>query len=126
MLSHPFWFFFEWLAPIIEFLGLFYVILAMVMGDPNLPFFLLLLGFTYLFAVCYSAWAVVFEEFTFARYRRKRDVFRLILISLIEPLFFHPLNVWFAIKGNFQYLIGVTSWGKMERKGFVNKKETEK
>ena len=35
MLSHPFWFFFEWLAPIIEFLGLFYVILAFVMGDPN-------------------------------------------------------------------------------------------
>jgi len=126
MLSHPFWFFFEWLAPIIEFLGLFYVLLALVMGDPNLPFFLLLLGFTYLFAVCYSAWAVVFEEFTFARYRRKRDVFRLILISLIEPLFFHPLNVWFAIRGNFQYLIGVTSWGKMERKGFVNKKKTKK
>jgi len=126
MLSHPYWFFFEWLAPIIEFLGLFYVILSFVMGDPNLPFFLLLLGFTYLFAVCYSAWAVVFEEFTFARYRRKRDVFRLILISLIEPIFFHPLNVWFAIRGNFQYLIGVTSWGKMERKGFVNKKKTKK
>lgn len=123
MLSHPFWFFFEWLAPIIEFLGFFYVILICIMGDPNWPFFLLLLGFTYLFAVCYSAWAVVFEEFTFARYRRKRDVFRLILISLVEPIFFHPLNVWYAIRGNFQYLTGVTSWGKMERKGFAGKKK---
>jgi len=120
MLSHPYFFFFEWLAPIIEFFGLFYVLTACLLGDPNWPLFLLLIGFAYLFAVCYSAWAVVFEEFTFARYRRKRDVTRLILISLLEPLFFHPLNLWFSIRGNFKYLIGDTSWGQMERKGFAD------
>jgi biofilm PGA synthesis N-glycosyltransferase PgaC len=125
MVSHPFWFFFEWMAPIVEFLGVFYVILSLALGDPNWPFFLLLLGFTYLFAVCYSSWAVVFEEFTFARYRRKRDVMRLIVIALLEPLFFHPLSVWFAIRGNFQYLIGVTAWGKMDRKGFAGKKKVK-
>ena len=123
MLSHPYWFFFEWLAPIIESLGIFYFILIIAMGHPNWPFFCLLIGFTYLFAVTYSVWAVVFEEFTYACYRRKRDVLRLIAISLFEPFFFHPLNVWFALRGNFHYLIGNISWGKMEKKGFAEQKK---
>ena len=122
MLGHPYWFFFEWLAPIVEFLGILYFILIIALGNPNWPFFFLLLGFSYFFAITYSAWAVVFEEFTFARYRRKQDVARLLAISLVEPLFFHPLNVWFALKGNFQYLMGNVSWGKMDRKGFTDKK----
>jgi hypothetical protein len=126
MLSHPYWFFFEWLAPIVEFFGIFYFILVIMMGDPNWSFFMLLIGFTYLFSVAYSTWALVFEEFTFARYRRKRDVFRLMIISLFEPIFFHPVNVWFALKGNFQYLIGNISWGKMEKKGFADKTKVKK
>jgi len=123
LLGHPYWFFFEWLAPLIEFFGLFYLLLVFVIGNPDWPFFLLLLGFTYLFAVTYSSWAVVFEEFTFARYRRKRDIFSLLFIALIEPIFYHPLNVWFAIRGNFQYLVGNISWGKMEKAGFSDKKK---
>lgn len=124
LLGHPYWLFFEWLAPLIEFFGLFYLVLVFAIGNPDWPFFLLLLGFTYLFAVSYSAWAIVFEEFTFARYRRKRDIFRLLLVALIEPIIYHPVNVWFAIKGNFNYLLGSVSWGKMEKIGFsVNRKE---
>jgi cellulose synthase/poly-beta-1,6-N-acetylglucosamine synthase-like glycosyltransferase len=123
MIGHPYWFFFEWLAPIIEFLGIFYFLLVLVLGNPDWPFFYLLLGFTYLFAVVYSSLAVVFEEFTFAIYRRKRDVLKLILISLIEPLIFHPLTIWFSLKGNYHYLIGNISWGKMEKRGFGGKKK---
>jgi len=126
MLGHPYWFFFEWMAPIVEFLGIFYFVLIIVLGNPDWPFFFVLMGFTYLFAVTYSAWAVVFEEFTFARYRRKRDVARLIAISFLEPLLFHPLNVWFSVRGNFHYLIGNISWGMMEKKGFANKKKVQK
>ena len=125
MLSHPYWFFFEWMAPIVEAIGIFYFILIVFMGDPGWSFFALLLGFTYLFAVAYSSWAIIFEEFTFARYSRKRDIARLIGISLLEPIFFHPLNVWYALRGNFHYLIGIISWGKMERKGFANIKNPE-
>ncbi len=126
MLGHPYWSFFEWLGPIIEFLGIFYFILVIGMGNPDWPFYALLLGFTYLFSVFYSSWAVVFEEFTFASYRRKRDIARLIVIALIEPIFFHPLTVWFALRGNFNYLIGNISWGKMEKKGFADKKKVKK
>ena len=120
MLGHPYWFFFEWLAPIVESVGITYFLLIIYMGDPDWPFFMLLLGFTYLFAVVYSWWAIIFEEFTFARYTRKRDILNLVLISLIEPIIYHPLNLWFSLRGNFHYFIGNVSWGKMDRKGFSN------
>ncbi|NTW32169.1 MAG: glycosyltransferase family 2 protein [Bacteroidetes bacterium] len=124
MLGHPYWLFFEWLAPIIEFLGIFYFILIAVMGHPNWPFFIVLLLFVYLFAVSFSVWALLFEELTFRKYRRKRDVVRLILTSFLEPVLYHPLNVWFALRGNFHYFIGKNLWGKMDRTGFTVNKET--
>lgn len=121
MLGIPYWFLFEWMAPFIETLGIIYVIMVIAIGSPNWPFFIILMGFTYLFAVVFSAWSIFFEELSFPRYRRNGDIVKLILISLIEPIVYHPLNVWFALKGNYHYLTGVKSWGKMERKGFANK-----
>jgi len=126
MLGYPYWFFFEWLAPIIEVAGIIYFILVIFMGYVNWQFFFLLIGFAYLFAITYSTWAVVCEEFTYAQYRQKRDIAKLLIISLLEPIFYHPINVWFALVGNYYYLTGNKSWGKMERKGFANKKKTPK
>ena len=126
MLGIPYWFFFEWMAPYVEAIGIVYVILIIAIGTPNWPFFIILMGFTYFFAIVFSAWSILFEEFSFPRYRRNRDIVKLILISLIEPIVYHPFNVWFALKGNYHYFTGVRSWGKMERKGFANKTKSGK
>lgn len=126
MLGIPYWFFFEWMAPYVEAIGIVYVIMVILIGTPNWPFFIILMGFTYFFAIVFSAWSILFEEFSFPRYRRNRDILKLILISLIEPIVYHPFNVWFALKGNYHYFTGVRSWGKMERKGFANKIKSAK
>ena len=126
MLGIPYWFFFEWMAPFVEAIGIVYVILVIAIGTPNWPIFIILMGFTYFFAIVFSAWSILFDEFSFPRYRRNRDIVKLILISLIEPIVYHPFNVWFALKGNYHYFTGVRSWGKMERKGFANKLKSAK
>lgn len=126
MLGMPFLFIFEFMAPYIEAFGITYVILIIFMGNLNWPFFIFLLAFTYLFAVVFSAWSIFFEESSFARYRKNSDIVKLVLISLIEPIIFHPLNVFFSLKGNYDYFVGVKSWGKMERKGFANKQNQVK
>ena len=54
MLGHPYWFFLEWLAPIIEFIGIVYFVIIAILGYPNWPFFFLLLATVYLFAVTLS------------------------------------------------------------------------
>ncbi len=121
MLGYPYWFFFEWLAPIIEFFALIFFIFYVIFGSPNWPFFILLFIFVYTFSVSLSIWAVLFEEMTFHKYEKKRDVLKLIGTAFLEPFLFHPLTVLWAIKGNWDYLLGDKGWGKMDREGFNNK-----
>jgi cellulose synthase/poly-beta-1,6-N-acetylglucosamine synthase-like glycosyltransferase len=118
LLSYPYWTFFEWLAPIIEFLGLIYFAILAIFGHPNWSFFLFLLGVVLKFSISMSTWAVLFEEVTFHKYKQKREVFRLIIAGFLEPVFFHPLTVYWSIRGNIDYLRGKRSWGKMDREGF--------
>lgn len=125
MISYPYWMLFEWLAPIIEFTGLLYFIILAVFGQPNWSFFFLLLAFVYSFAISMSTWAVLFEEMTFHKYKKKREVLNLVLTGLLEPIIFHPLTVYWSIRGNIDYLRGVRTWGKMERKGFKHKKKED-
>ena len=118
MLGYPYWLMFEYLAPIIEFLGILWFIFLAISGKLNWPFFLLLFGFVYFFAVSLSVWSVLFEEITFHKYEKRRDVMRLIGTAFLEPIFYHPLVMLMSIKGNIDKLLRRNTWGKMERKGF--------
>ena len=122
VLSYPFWFFFEWLAPLIEFTGLIYFIFIVIFTNPNWTFILSLFAFVYAFAIMLSTVAIMYEELTFHRYERKTDVIKLFLLAWIEPFIYHPLTVWWAIRGNWDYFILKKSgWGGMVRKGFSAK-----
>lgn len=125
MLGYPYWFFFEWMAPLIAFSGFIYTIYLIATDSLNWPFYLLLFLFVYTFAICISTWAVLFEEITFHKYKKKRDVLKLIAISLFEP-FFYPVHTYFAIVGNLEALRGKKGWGKAERSGFEKKKRSRK
>lgn len=122
MLSYPFWFFFEWLAPLVETFGIFYFLLMALLGQIHWSFFMLLLLFVYVFALSFSTYSLLFEELTYHKYEKKREVLRLFLIAFLEPFLYHPLIVWFAIKGNWDFFVNrQRAWGKMERKGFESK-----
>jgi cellulose synthase/poly-beta-1,6-N-acetylglucosamine synthase-like glycosyltransferase len=118
MLGYPYWLMFEYLAPIIEFFGILWFIFLAITGNLNWPFFLLLLGFVYFFAVSLSIWSVLFEEMTFHKYERRRDVLKLIGTAFLEPIFYHPMVMLMSIKGNIDKIFNRNTWGKMERKGF--------
>ena len=123
LLGYPFWFFYEWLAPLVEFFGLIYVVLIIVIGQINWPFFYLLLIFVYLFAMAFSTYAILYEELTFHRYNRQAHIFKLLVAAIIEPLIYHPCNVYWALKGNIAYFRGEKGWGAMDRAGFQKKKD---
>ncbi len=120
LLGFPYWVFFEWLSPLIAFGGMVYTLYLALTGALNWPFFLLLFLFVYSFAICLSTWAVLYEEITFHKYRRKRDVMHLILTAMLEP-FIYPMHTWFALIGNMEVIRGKKGWGKAERKGFDKK-----
>ncbi|MCE5348229.1 MAG: glycosyltransferase family 2 protein [Bacteroidales bacterium] len=122
LLSFPYWLFLEWLSPLVAFAGIVYTIFLAFTHSLNVPFFLLLFLFVYTVAISLSTWAVLFEEITFHKYRRKRDVLRLLATALTEP-FFYPVHTYFAVRGNIEAIRGKKGWGKAKRNGFEPKKK---
>ncbi len=122
LLGYPYWFFFEWMAPLVAFGGFIYTIYLIIRDSLNWPFYLLLFLFVYSFAVSLSTWAILFEEITFHKYKRKRDVLKLVGVAFLEP-FFYPVHTYFAVRGNLEALRGKKGWGSAERSGFGKKKK---
>lgn len=124
MVSYPYWFFFEFLAPIIEFFGLLSFVFFVLLGLIHWSFFLSLLIFIYSFGFLYSVFAILMEVLTYNQYKRTKDVLLLVLTAFLEPFIFHPFVVWSAIKGNIDLLQKKNSWGEMTRQGLTNKKDS--
>ncbi|SDR65016.1 glycosyltransferase family 2 protein [Christiangramia echinicola] len=122
MLSTPYWFFFEWLAPIIEFLGILYVVYLFIFSNINSSVYLVFFGVVYSFAILFSITALFFEEFSFQQYKKPKYIIRLIGTILFEPLIYHPFIMWASIKGNWDLYRGKKNWGTMNRTGLGNSK----
>ncbi len=122
MLSYPYWFFFEFLAPIIEFVGMVAFLIFGLFGLINWSFFLTLLAFIFCFGILYSIFAILMEVLTYNQYKRHKDILNLILTAILEPFIFHPFVVWSAIKGNIDLLRKKNSWGEMTRQGLSTTK----
>ena len=115
----PYNFLFEFLAPIIELLGIGSYIYLILSGQLNWSFALILLAFAYLYAVMISTLALLWDQLTFRYYKTWHEVVRLGLIAFIEPLVYHPMIVFFALKGYFNFATGRKhTWGNMQRQGF--------
>jgi len=124
MLSYPYWFFFEFLAPIVEFIGFFSFLLFSLIGMVNWPFFISLYGLVFSFGLLYSVFAVLMEVMTYNQYNSNKDILKLLFAALLEPFLFHPFVVWSAIRGDIDILRKKNSWGEMTRQGFNTTKKT--
>lgn len=120
LLSYPYWFFYEWLAPLLEFFGLLSIILFVYLGILNWDFFIAITMMIYTFSVMFSFYAILWDVYSYNEYKKTKDILILMLCSLVEPIVFHPIVVWSAVRGNFKKLFRVKSgWGLQARKGFA-------
>ncbi|MCM5528104.1 glycosyltransferase [Parasegetibacter sp. NRK P23] len=121
----PYNFFFELIAPIIEVTGIIYYIVMAVLGYINWPFALLLLAFVYTYSVMITTVAIVWDQLTFRYYKTWKEVGLLCLTPFLEFLLYHPLVVFFSLRGYYYFLTGKKStWGNMQRQGFKQKAKT--
>jgi hypothetical protein len=125
LLSYPYWFFNEFLAPIIEFLGILSLGFFIIFGFINWTSFLLLFGMIYAFAIMFSTSTLMAEEFTYYQYKSYKDIFKLLLAGILEPIFFHPIVLYSAIQGNLDIIDGKKSWGDMTRQGFEKQTQAQ-
>jgi hypothetical protein len=64
------------------------------------------------------------EVLTYNQYNKKKDILRLVLVAILEPIIFHPFVVWSSIMGNIDLLRKKNTWGEMTRQGFAGQKKT--
>ena len=119
MVFFPYWCFFEFGAPLVEFLGLICIFLFGYLGLINWSTAILLFAAIYLLGCIFSTISVFFYIKNFKHYTTGREVTELLLAAYLEPFLFHPVLVFGQMKGYYKKLFGIKSgWGTMTRKGF--------
>jgi cellulose synthase/poly-beta-1,6-N-acetylglucosamine synthase-like glycosyltransferase len=117
MVSMPFYLFGELLAPVVELFGWLALIVGLAIGAVNGSFAVLFLAVAIGYGMLLSVWAIVLEELSFRRYRRRSDLARLLWFALIEGLGYRQMTVLFRLQAFWRYARGVESWGRMTREG---------
>jgi cellulose synthase/poly-beta-1,6-N-acetylglucosamine synthase-like glycosyltransferase len=118
LVTMPFFFFGEMLAPVVELVGYLLTGAGLWVGALDVQFALLFLAVALGYQMLLSIWAVMLEEATFRVYERPRDFVRLLLYAFVEPFGYRQLTVVWRLRGVWNALRGLTHWGEMQRHGF--------
>ncbi len=119
LLVLPYSLFFEFLAPIIEIMGIFFLIYLLYMQEINFTTFWLMLFFVYLIGVTTSMITITYDFSVQRQYKTLKEYFKLMLFSSVEAFMYHPFVVVFSVIGYVQFFTRKEfKWGAMTRQGF--------
>lgn len=119
--------FYEFLAPIIEALGIVYFILLLLKGDVNWSTVGYIFFYSYSFGIFIGTMVLFYDNYVKRQYRTLREYLSLWILPFIEPFFYHLLLVFFTMKGYFNFFTGKEmQWGTMTRQGFDPKDKKKK
>lgn len=118
MVSLPYWLFFEFLGPLIEFLGYVIFVVFLLLGIVNWSFFFVLSALVISSGILYSVYAVLVDLVGRQVYTKRKDFIALIATAVAEPFSFHPLTVKAGVSGFLDYFKKSHAWGEMTRQGF--------
>lgn len=119
LVALPYYLLFELLGAVVELVGVWAIILGLVVGVVDVPLALLFAATAILYAIVLSAFTVAFEEFSYRRYSRWRDLAAVGLAGVVENLGFRQLHAWWRVQGLLAAIRGTdTHWEKPARRGF--------
>ncbi len=118
LLAYPYYYFLEMIGPAIELVGYlaFFVSFGLGLLSPLMAgaFFAVAFGL----GLALSFGAVALEELWFRRYEKTTDLLQLFVLPLIETFGYRQLIAWYRLRGLWNYLRNVDTWGVIERTGF--------
>lgn len=127
LIVFPFNFIFEFLAPIIEFLGIIWFIVLIIKGDVNWSMAGYIFLYSYFFGIAVGNMVLLLDNFIQRQYHSFREVFSVWVIILLEPFIYHPLLVYFSLRGYYNFFTSKQmEWGTMTRQGFNTTKTSVK
>jgi cellulose synthase/poly-beta-1,6-N-acetylglucosamine synthase-like glycosyltransferase len=123
MLVYPYYAFFELFGPVIEITGYFVFIISYFLGIVPLSFAVAFFTAVFLYGVVLSTLSVCLEELSFKKYKKVKHLIILMIAALLENFGYRQITAFGRFKGIIEYFLGKRDWGKMEKKGFEQKKE---
>jgi cellulose synthase/poly-beta-1,6-N-acetylglucosamine synthase-like glycosyltransferase len=119
-LTLPYYLLFEVLGPVVELTGLLAVLAGLALGVVDPAFVVLVAVVAVGYGLLLSVTAIAFEEFSFHRYDRWRDLAAALGASVVEYLGYRQLYAWWRVQGLADFLLRRPStWGAMRRVGFA-------
>jgi cellulose synthase/poly-beta-1,6-N-acetylglucosamine synthase-like glycosyltransferase len=119
LVVYPAFVLFEWMAPIIEAIGLVIVGVGVILGQLSPLFAILFFSLACGLGTLLSMLALMLEELSFRRYGRARDRALLTVWAVLENFGFRQLTVAWRLRGILSFIRGKKSWGRQNRKGFI-------
>lgn len=113
----PYFWLFEALSPVVEFVGYVLLVLTLVFGLLNESFALLFIALAVLLGMLLSQTAVGIETLLLARYPRFRDRVLLMAAAVLEFCGYRQVITWERFVATFQVRSKRGSWGHMDRAG---------
>ena len=118
LFAMPYFFFFEFLGPVIELLGYLAFATGLAFGFLNAPFALAFFLVAVGLGALLSTAAVFLEELRLERYPRWRDLAKLTFYGVVENFGYRQINTLWRALAIVSFLRRDSNWGAMERKGF--------
>lgn len=122
MISLPYYWIFELIGPVVEFLGYIFIPLAYLFGLLQFNNFIIYLVIAFLLGATLSLGSILLEQVSFCKYKSLKDNMLLVLFGLLENLGYRQLTILFRIEGIFKYKKGSHSWGTIKREQFNSNK----
>jgi cellulose synthase/poly-beta-1,6-N-acetylglucosamine synthase-like glycosyltransferase len=119
LVAMPYFVLFEFLSPIFALLGLVVTVLWWLVGGLSTVYFLAFFAVSIGLGLLLTTAALALEEFSYQRYRKRREVARLLAYAVLENIGFRQLHdIWRAI-GYVDIVRGKREWGAQQRRGFA-------
>jgi cellulose synthase/poly-beta-1,6-N-acetylglucosamine synthase-like glycosyltransferase len=119
LVALPWYWLFEFAAPVLELAGLALMILGAAFGVISVVSFGLFMAVAYGYAAMVTLAAMAIEELSFPRYRRWRDLGAAALAAIAENLGYRQMTAVWRVEGWWSAVRGrVAVWGAMTREGF--------
>lgn len=119
-ITMPYILLFEFIAPVLEFTGLLFMVWLFFVGGINWNTAFVIFGMIYIFCVLMVFFLILFDYRTQAVpwHKSWRSYWKMVMASLLEPFIYHPLITYFSNVGYWKFILNTTAvWKPIQRTG---------
>jgi len=119
MIVMPYFLLCEFAVPILELIGMIFIILDIFFFGINYNFLFVISVSVYLFYTFVTLISVYLDQLIYKQYSNVKDILILITMVFCEPFVYHPITMYASLKGYFHFFTKKEKkWGVMTRQGF--------